>query len=80
MDATLHIDDELFKKAQLEATLHGKSVRQWVEETLSEHLPERNGCSTADEDDRRRRFTALLANSTGFRVGTRPSRDEKNER
>jgi len=80
MDATLQIDDELFKRAQLEATLHGKSVREWVEETLSEHLTVRNGRSSVDDDNRRRGFNALLASSAGFRIGSRPGRDEMNER
>jgi hypothetical protein len=80
MDATLHIDEELFKKAQREATLNGKSVRQWVEDALSEHLTGRNGRAAVKDEERRRLFDALVSNSAGFRVGPRPSRDEMNER
>ena len=80
MDAILQIDDKIFKMAQLEATRDGKSVRQWVEEALSEQLTDRNGFSGDDVAERRRQFDALLANSGGFRIGSRPGRDEMNER
>ncbi len=82
MHTTLPIDDATYREAKAEATRLGITVTRFIEDALRQRIA---GCRAGDRappqvQERNRLMEVLLRRTAHFRVGTRPTRDEMNER
>jgi len=79
MQTTLRIDDEIFRDAKAEAARRGVTLTRYIEEALQAYTrtPDTGG---SEEEERDRLMEALLRKTAHFRIGDKPSREERNAR
>jgi len=78
MQTTLRIDDAVFREAKAEAARAGVSLTRFIEEALRQRLAE-----PTDEAKMRQRnqlMDELARRTEHFLPGTKPTREEMNER
>ena len=83
MQTTLRIDDTVYREAKAEAARLGITLTRFIEDALRSRIARsRAGSATLESeiDERDRLMERLLRRTAHFRVGSRPTRDEMNER
>jgi hypothetical protein len=89
MQTTLRINDRIYREAKAQAARTGVTVTRFIEEALSQHLRTSNHGArgyrktnqlTAEIEERNRLMEALLRRTSHFRLGSKPTREEMNER
>lgn len=83
MQTTLRIDDAIYREAKAEAARTGVTLTRFIEEALRQWIGHRRSeqpQKEAEIEERNRLMEALLRQTAHFRIGTRPTRDEMNER
>lgn len=83
MQTTLRIDDTVYREAKAEAARLGVTLTQFIEDALRRWIARsRSGEVTVQNEieERDRLMESLLRRTAHFRVGSKPTRDEMNER
>ena len=83
MQTTLRIDDALYREAKAEAARHGVTITRFIEDALRQRLNGQLNEDTvlqAEIVERNQLIEALLQRTDHFRVGSKPNREEMNER
>lgn len=86
MQTTLRLDDQIYREAKAEAARQGTTITRFVEDALRQQCQQvRKGNSPqtpleAEIRERDELMEALLRRTAHFRVGSRPTRSEMNER
>ena len=83
MQTTLRIDDKIYREAKAEAARQGRTITQFIEDALLHQCQESNTAHISLEAEIRERndlMEALLQRTAHFRVGSKPTRGEMNER
>jgi antitoxin component of RelBE/YafQ-DinJ toxin-antitoxin module len=83
VQTTLRIDDAIYREAKAEAARLGMTLTRFIEEALRQSIARGRKDEAAREresEERNRLMEALLRRTAHFRVGSKPTRDELNER
>lgn len=81
MQTTLRINDEIYRAAKAQAAAQGETLTRFIEESLRERIARSSGGTDEDEvRERDRLMEAMLQRTAYFEVGTKPTRQEMNER
>lgn len=89
MQTTLRLDDQIYREAKAAAARQGTTITRFVEEALRQQCQQsqqgQNGDATqnpleAEIRERDELMEALLRRTAHFRVGSKPTRSEMNER
>jgi hypothetical protein len=86
MQTTLRLDDKIYREAKAEAARQGRTITQFIEDALRYQCQKSNAASTsstsleAEIQERNDLMEALLQRTAHFRIGSKPTRGEMNER
>ena len=83
MQTTLRLDDKIYRQAKAEAARQGRTITRFVEDALRQQCQKGNAANTPLEVEIQERddlMEALLRRTAHFRVGSKPTRGEMNER
>lgn len=87
MQTTLRLNDDLYREAKAEAARRGVTVTRFIEEAMRDQLRKQTADISprgrerlAEIEERNRLMEALLQRTAHFRVGPKPTREERNER
>ena len=83
MQTTLRLDDEIYREAKAEAARQGSTITRFVEDALRLQCQRAKAANTsldAEIQERNNLMEALLRRTAHFRVGSKPTRGEMNER
>lgn len=82
MQTTLRIHTKIFRRAKAAAAHERITLTRFIEQALERELkhrgPNRNSRLKMGDAERNRMMNALLRRTAHFRMGQRPSREEKN--
>lgn len=83
MQTTLRLDDKIYREAKAKAARQGITITRFIEDALLQKCQEGNAAHAHLEVEIRERdqlMEALLRRTAHFRVGSKPTRGEMNER
>lgn len=80
MQTTLRIDDGIYREAKSAAARKGMTLTRYIESALSAFNQLDPGQACQETEERNQLMEALLKRTAHFRIGKRPSREERNER
>lgn len=82
MQTTLRLNDDVYREAKVEAARRGLTVTRFIEDALRAQLDRSEVVHKhqAEIDERNRLMEQLLQRTAHFRIGSRPTREEMNER
>ncbi len=81
MQTTLRIDDEIYRAAKATAAAQGETLTRFIEESLRERIARAAaGPMSGGLRERDALMEAMLGRTSHFRIGSKPTREEINER
>jgi hypothetical protein len=82
MQTTLRIDERIYRAAKAEAARLGVTITRFIEDSLRQRIAsaESGNALPPEVEERNKLMEALLLRTAGFLRGSKPSRNEMNER
>jgi hypothetical protein len=83
VQTTLRLDDKIYREAKAEAARQGRTITRFIEDALLQQCQKGKAANTplvVEIQERNELMEALLRRTAHFRVGSKPTRSEMNER